>query len=176
MACYQARHHISKNEGFMKIHNDFTLYWRVLASGKRVVYYYAYDENNVRLPGRSTGETTMTAAWTVCNRLMRADRLIPQRGKPFAFGEFAEGFWEHGSDYLQNHEGRADITPLHIANCKKVVANQILSFFADVPLADITHKDINKWLLGFKSRELRLTARLRQKRTRTLTLIRCWGA
>jgi hypothetical protein len=39
------RHHISKKEDFMKIHNDFTLYWRVFPSGKRAVYYYAYDEN-----------------------------------------------------------------------------------------------------------------------------------
>jgi hypothetical protein len=56
------RHHISKKEVFMKIHNDFTLYWRVFPSGKRVVYYYAYDANGKRQMGRSTGETTMTAA------------------------------------------------------------------------------------------------------------------
>jgi hypothetical protein len=55
------RHHISKKEVFMKIH-DFTLYWRVFPSGKRVVYYYAYDANGKRQMGRSTGETTMTAA------------------------------------------------------------------------------------------------------------------
>jgi hypothetical protein len=35
----------------MKIHNDFTLYWRVIPSGKRVVYYYAYDEHDNRLGG-----------------------------------------------------------------------------------------------------------------------------
>jgi len=29
----------------MKIHNDFTLYYRVTPSGKRIVYFYAYDEN-----------------------------------------------------------------------------------------------------------------------------------
>jgi hypothetical protein len=65
------RHHIPKREGFMKIHNDFTLYWRVFPSGKRVVYYYAYDENDMRQMGRSTGETTMTAARVKCNRLLK---------------------------------------------------------------------------------------------------------
>jgi hypothetical protein len=41
----------------MKIHNDFTLYWRVIPLGKRVVYYYAYDGDGKRLGGWSTGET-----------------------------------------------------------------------------------------------------------------------
>jgi hypothetical protein len=82
------------------------------------------------------------------------DRLIPNRGKPLTFGEYAAGFWEHGSDYLDNQEGRADITPAYIANCKKMLANQILPFFADTPLEKITYKDINKWLLGFKKREI----------------------
>jgi hypothetical protein len=86
MACYQARHHISKNGGVMKIHNDFTLYWRVLASGKRAVYYYAYDENNMRLPGRSTGTTTMTAARTVCNRLLKDGLLVPNKKIVPTFG------------------------------------------------------------------------------------------
>jgi hypothetical protein len=46
----------------MRIHNDFTLYWRMLPSGRRVVYYYAYDENGKRRGGLSTGKDTKTAA------------------------------------------------------------------------------------------------------------------
>jgi hypothetical protein len=55
----------------MKIHNDFTLYFRVVPSGKRVVYFYAYDENGKRMAGKSTGEITMTAARRICNRLFK---------------------------------------------------------------------------------------------------------
>jgi hypothetical protein len=62
MMCIQKRHHISKKEGFMKIHNYFTLYWWVFSSGKRVVYYYAYDGDGNKQGGWSTGEVTMTAA------------------------------------------------------------------------------------------------------------------
>ena len=61
----------------MKIHNDFTLYFRVVPSGKRVVYYYAYDEDGNRLAGKSTGETTLTVARRKCNRLLKA-KLDPQ--------------------------------------------------------------------------------------------------
>jgi hypothetical protein len=78
----------------MKIHNDFTLYWRVLASGKRVVYYYVYDENNARLPGRSTGATTMTAARVVCNRPLKDGLLAPGKKAMPTFGEYAQGWWE----------------------------------------------------------------------------------
>jgi len=38
----------------MKIHNDFTLHFRVAPSGKRVVYYYAYDEDGKRLGVNTT--------------------------------------------------------------------------------------------------------------------------
>jgi hypothetical protein len=53
----------------MKIHSNYTLYWRVVPSGKRVVYYYAWDGNNVRRGGYSTGQTTITAAKLHCDRL-----------------------------------------------------------------------------------------------------------
>jgi hypothetical protein len=64
----------------MKIHNDFTLYWRVIPSGKRVVYYHAYDENGKRLPGKSTGETCLTVARVKCNQLLREGALVPKKG------------------------------------------------------------------------------------------------
>jgi hypothetical protein len=62
----------SQNEVFMKIRNDFTLYFRVVPSGKRVVYYYVYDENGKRMYGKSTGEVTMTAARKKCTRAYRS--------------------------------------------------------------------------------------------------------
>ncbi|MDR2786588.1 MAG: hypothetical protein LBB83_11820, partial [Treponema sp.] len=126
-----------------------------------VVFYYAYDDKDVRQGPWTTKCQSITAARNYCNRLIKTDSLIPilkvfnhKRGKLLTFGEFASGFWEHGSGYLDNQEGRADITPAYIDNCKKMTANQILPFFADTPLEKITYKDINKWLLGFKNREI----------------------
>ncbi|MDR2741458.1 MAG: tyrosine-type recombinase/integrase, partial [Treponema sp.] len=135
------------------MHNDYTLFWRTYPNGKKVVFYYAYDDKDVRQGPWTTKCRSITAARNYCNRLIKTDSLIPKRGKLLTFGEFASGFWEHGSDYLDNQEGRADITPAYIDNCKKMTANQILPFFADTPLEKITYKDINKWLLGFKNRE-----------------------
>jgi integrase len=79
--------------------------------------------------------------------------LIPDKKKPLAFGEFAEGFWERGSEYVKNQESRADITDTYIDNCRKMLNKQIIQFFGDTPLDKITDKDVNSWLLGFKERK-----------------------
>jgi hypothetical protein len=76
------------------MHNDFTPYWRVSPSGKRVVYYYAYDGDDRRLSGWSTGETTMTAARVRCNRLLRERRLIPNSEYRPTFADYTGGWWE----------------------------------------------------------------------------------
>jgi integrase len=145
------------------MHNDYTLFWRTYPNGKKVVFYYAYDDKDTRQGPWTTKCQSITGARNYCNRLIKTDRLIPKRGKLLTFGEFAAGFWEHGSDYLDNHEGRADITSSYIDNCKKMTANQILPFFADTPLEKITYKDINKWLLGFKNREVTVDGKTENK-------------
>jgi integrase len=136
------------------MHNDYTLFWRTYPNGKKTVFYYAYDDKDNRQGPWTTKCQSITAARNYCNRLIKTDRLIPKRGKPLTFGEYAKGFWEPGSEYLENQGGRADITPSYIDKCRKMTANQILPFFADTPLEKITCKDINKWLLGFKKREI----------------------
>ena len=81
----------------MKIHNDFTLYFRVVPSGKRVVYYYAYDEDENRLNGKSTGETTLTA--------------VPRRGYIPTFAEYAVDWWDwEKCGYLKKRRKRSNLT------------------------------------------------------------------
>ena len=139
--------------------NDYTLFWRLYPNGKKVVFYYTYNEKGERVGPWTTRSKTMTAARVYCNRLLKADNLIPRREKPFTFGEFAGGFWERGSDYLRNQEGRADITASYIENCRSMITNQAIPFFKDIPLGDITHHDINQWLLGFKNREVTIAGK-----------------
>jgi integrase len=140
------RHHISKNEGFMKIHNDFTLYWRVFPSGKRVVYYYAYDENGRRQMGRSTGENNMTAARVKCNRLLKESNLIPNKGYMPTFAEYAQGWWEWETcAYLKKRRKRHNLTMAYADNNKKNVRNHLVPYFGDMPLNKITRDEIENW-------------------------------
>jgi integrase len=140
------RHHISKNEVFMKIHNDFTLYWRVFPSGKRVVYYYVYDENGKRQMGRSTGETNMTAARVKCNRLLREGKLLPDKRHIPTFSEYAQGWceWETYA-YLKKCRKRYSLTQTYANNNKKNLNNQLLKYFGDMPLNKITRDDVENW-------------------------------
>jgi integrase len=140
------RHHISRKEVFMKIHNDFTLYWRVFLSGKRVVYYYAYDENDVRQMGRSTGETNMTVTRVKCNKLLKEGCLIPNKEHIPTFAEYARGWWEWETcAYLKKRRKRYSLTQAYANNNKKNLNNQLLKYFGDMPLNKITKDDVENW-------------------------------
>jgi len=131
----------------MKIHNDFTLYFRVVPSGKRVVYYYAYDENSKRLAGRSTGETTMTAARVKCNRLLKAGALVPSKDRVPTFAEFAKGWWEWETcDYLKKRRKRFKLTQGYAKHAKRNMVNMLVPYFGDMPMDKITEADVEKFL------------------------------
>jgi integrase len=134
--------------------NDFTLFLRTIPGGKKVFYYYTYDQEGNRRGPWTTKTTTRTAARNFCNALFKKGEMIPDRKKTMSFGEYADGFWERDSEYIKRQESRADITDTYIHNCKRYVANQLMPFFADVPLNKITEKDVNDWLLGFKNRKV----------------------
>ncbi|GHU69016.1 hypothetical protein FACS189450_01050 [Spirochaetia bacterium] len=130
----------------MKIHNDFTLYWRVFPSGKRVVYYYAYDENGKRLMGRSTGETNMTAARVRCNKLLKEGKLVPNTGYMPTFAEYAQGWWEWETcAYLKKRRKRAALTQAYADNNRKNLKNQLIPYFGEMSLNKITKADIENW-------------------------------
>jgi integrase len=140
------RHQLAKKEAVMRIHNDFTLYWRVFPSGLRVVYYYAYDENGKRHGGYSTGESNKTAARNVCNRLSREGRLIPNSGYMPTFAEYAQGWWEWDTcAYLKKRRKRHNLTQAYADNNKKNLKNQLLPYFGNMPVNKISRDDIEAW-------------------------------
>jgi integrase len=136
------------------MHNNFTLFKRVIPGGKKVFYYYAYDGDGERRGPWSTKCTTKTAARNFCHELLKKGALLPDRNKVLTFGEYAKGFWERGSEYVKNQDSRADITDYYIEKSEKMTANQIVPFFGNMPLDKITDKDINDWLLGFRERKI----------------------
>ncbi|MFP3041333.1 tyrosine-type recombinase/integrase [Treponema primitia] len=135
------------------MHNDFTLFTRKYSNGTKVVFYYAYDDDGVRVGPWTTGCEGKTAARNYCNQLLKKDMLVPGKGRIETFGDFAVGFWDRGSVYVENQDGRADITDSYLWNCRKMLKNQILPYFGKTPLGKITTENVNSWLLGFKKRE-----------------------
>jgi integrase len=95
---------------------------------------------------------------------MRNGALIPDKTKAFTFAEYANGFWERNSEYVQHQESRGNISDNYINNCKKFVTNQLLPYFGKVLLDKITPKDINSWLLGFGNRRVAVNGKTETKR------------
>ena len=136
------------------MHNDFTLFQRGMPGGKKVFYYYAYDKAGERKGPWTTKCQHKTAARNYCHELLRNGNLLPDRGKALTFGEYAQGFWERGSEYVKNQESRGDITDTYIEASRNKLDVQIMPFFADTPLEKMNDKDINSWLLGFRERKV----------------------
>ena len=133
----------------MKIHNDFTLFWRVVPSGKRVVYFYAYDENGKRLNGKSTGETTLTAARLKCNRLLKTGALAAKKNHQPTFAEYAIGWWDWDNcEYLKKRRKRANLTKGYADLSKRHLDNKLIPYFGKMRMNAITLEVIEAFIDG----------------------------
>jgi integrase len=133
--------------GVFAMHNDFTLFSRVVPSGKTVVYYYAYDGEGKRLGPWTTGESNKTAARNYCNKLNREGKLLPGPKEIPTFAEFSALFWDWDkSEYLKERRKRRKLTQSYTDKNKKVVENILVPYFGKMKLDAITGKEIDKWL------------------------------
>jgi len=131
----------------MKIHNDFTLYFRVVPSGKRVVYYYAYDEDGKRINGKSTGEITLTAARIKCNRLLKMGTLIPKRGYIPTFAEYSVDWWDwEKCDYIKKRRKRSNLTKKYADNSKWVMDKVLLPYFGGMHMDRISQEVVEAFV------------------------------
>ena len=134
--------------------NDFTLFLRKYPNGKEVYFYYTYDGDGKRRGPWTAKSRGKTEARNYCNRLVKSGGLIPDRKKAVTFGEYACGFWGRKSEYVVYQESWGEISDSYIASGTCVTENQLLPFFGETPLDKITVQEINKWLPGFKRREI----------------------
>jgi integrase len=135
-----------KYRGF-DMHNDFTLFSRVVPSGKTVVYYYAYDDEGRRLGPWSTGQANKTLARNYCNKLNKNGKLLPEPKEIPAFAEFAVAFWDWDkSEYLKERRKRRKLTQAYADKNKKVVEHSLIPYFGKMKLDAITGEVIDKWL------------------------------
>ena len=128
------------------MHNDFTVFSRMVPSGKKVMYYYAYDENGDRRGPWTTGQTSKTAAKNYCHMLIRKGKLIPGSGEVPTFAEYAKGWWKWDTcAYLKDRRKRFNLTPSYAVKCQSVLENQLLPYFGKMKLDKITAEVIDEW-------------------------------
>lgn len=127
--------------------NDFTLFFRVVPSGKKVVYYYAYDRDGARRGPWTTGMGSKTLARNFCNQLIRKDALFPEAKTMPTFEEYATGFWDwDNSPYLKERKKRINLTQNYTDKNKKLNDTTLIPYFGKMSLDKITGEVIEKWL------------------------------
>ena len=128
------------------MHNDYTLVTRRVPSGKKVVYFYAYDQDGKRRGPWTTGQATKTHARNYCNRLIKEGRLLPgKQGMP-TFAEYSQGWWEWDTcAYLKDRRKRHVLTIGYAVKGKRILDNQLVPYFGKMRLDKITADVIDKW-------------------------------
>ena len=130
----------------MRVTEPYTIFPRVLKSGKTVYYYQFRDENGVRSSARSTGQTTISGARRVCNQLYNSGKF--KQRSSLCFQNFSSGFFTKQSDFYKwkkvNNETLTDETLLAY---NKFLRNQLLPYFGEMQLSEITKSAVKKWIV-----------------------------
>ena len=128
------------------MHNDFTVFTRKVPSGKKVFYYYAYNEEGKRAGPWSTGQLKRTEAKNYCHQLIRKGKLLKNKKAMPTLAEYADGFFDfEKSPYFKERRKQADITMSYADTKQKIVRNQLLPHFGEMRLDAITPEAIEKW-------------------------------
>ena len=126
--------------------NEFTVFSRVVPSGKRVMYYYAYDEHGERRGPWTTGQATKTAARNFCCRLIREGKLLRDQGGMPTFEEYAQGWWEQETcAYLKARSKRKNLAPSYAKRGKMIMDKQLVPYFGKMKLDAITPEVLEGW-------------------------------
>jgi integrase len=129
------------------MHNVFTVFSRVVPSGKKVYYYHAYNEDGKRVGPWSTGQMTKTAARNYCAKLIREKKLIPGIVGVPTFAEYAKGWWIWETcPYLKDRRKRYNITKSYADNCRNLTENKLVPYFGKMKLDRISHDILEKWI------------------------------
>jgi len=146
----------------MRKHAAYTLYKRVLPSREVVFYYQSYDPDGRRLPGRSTGQSTRSAAKAYCDMLLKEGLLWDgeQTCKIPLFKDYAKGWWDFTTcEYVRNKQEReGGITRTYVRAANSYLRNQILPYFRNMRLDRITDTEIDAWLTMMAKRGLKHTS------------------
>lgn len=131
----------------MRVTEPYIIFPRKLQSG-RVVYYYQFRyPDGRRSNALSTGETVLSKARRKIQQMYNSGAFDIQQ-KSIEFGVFTENFFAKNGQYYeyQSLTGKPpkDST---IASYVKILNNQLLPFFREKMIADISRDVIKEWVL-----------------------------
>ncbi len=136
----------------MRFREPFTVFPRRRKDGRVVYYYRIYDEDGNRLPPRSTGTTSPSAARKYCFTKWKEGTLIPS--KDITFNTFSQGWWEYDTcPFIQGKLARGQSFSRNNAKIRiGIMNNHLRPTFGTKLLQNIRTREVEKWLIGFLSR------------------------
>ena len=130
----------------MRITEPYTIFLRILPSGRKVYYYQYRDENGRRSSAYSTGTDKLSQAKRICQKLYNEGKFSSQSG--LLFSTFASGFFDDDSPYRKwKKTSGEDLAPATLASYVKLLNNQLLPYFGEMQLKKINTDTVKQWIV-----------------------------
>lgn len=130
----------------MKISEPYTIFPRKLKSGKTVYYYQFRMDNGLRSSAKSTGCTTLASAKKFCNKLYN-DGAFKQYSST-RFDVFVKDFFSKENEFYKwKIVNNYNITDETLLAYNKFLRNQLLPYFSQIQLRDITRSTVKDWII-----------------------------
>lgn len=131
----------------MAVCRPFSIYKRLVGRKKRVIFYVQFrDENGKRLPGRSSGQSSKSAAevWAI---EQLAKGIIPTKAN-LTFSRYAEPWFIWGKcEYIQRKMDRGISISRGYADTRRInLVKNILPFFGSNKLTSIKPYMVESWI------------------------------
>ena len=128
----------------MRQRQDYSLYPRRTSRGRVVYYYRTYDEFGARTTGRSTGQSTKTAAHAYVQDLIRRRELLPLKRQTFEAYVRDWWIWDR-CPYIRSRLARSGkISRLYADTQRQQLGKYLLPKFGKKALATITSREIDR--------------------------------
>ena len=134
-------------------HKPFNLYKRpTTKKGKYVYYVRFYDDFGKRLPGKSTGQTSKSAAEAWAIEQLHQGQIIIK--KNVTFSQYAQDWWTWDKcKYINGKIARGSrISRDYTDGMKTYLERHILTYFGNTRIQRITADQVEDWLLGLRDK------------------------
>lgn len=130
----------------MRVTEPYTIFPRTLDSGKTVYYYQYRDENNRRSSPKSTGCTTLSSAKRFCQKLFNSGEF--EKNSTLYFEKYSADFFSTEKEYFKWKKiNGLEVTENTLMRYNQLLKYQVLPYFAEYKLSEITRSDIKNWII-----------------------------
>ena len=138
----------------MRVTEPYTIFKRVLPSGKVVYYYQFRYSDGRRSAARSTGCTNLTKAKRFCQKLYNENGFEDgKENEVVTFGQFSKDFFAEDGDFRKwKRTNGYDLKEETIRRYRLALERHVMPFFKDVDIKKITKDMCKKWVVWASER------------------------